>query len=251
VRDKSVRRIIRAYQDPVVRFYCWARFGILRQRFVDEIGQYLPPSGVILDIGCGFGLFSLYYASIAPRRSIRGIDVNGTRVAMARRAAELLAIENVSYAQSDARDVTGHAEYVGAYMLDIVHHVPKDSVEPLLRRLHEVLVPGARLLIKDVEARPALKRWFTWALDRLMNPRTPLHYWPAEELQGLLERVGFVVYRHSMVDILPYPHVLYICTRPIEAEVPPAPWGGWPSVGNRHGPARPSRQAAGRPSKPL
>ena len=29
----------------------------------------------------------------------------------------------------------------------------------------------------------------------------------------LLERVGFRVYRHLMVDVLPYPHVLYICTR--------------------------------------
>ena len=46
-----------------------------------------------------------------------------------------------------------------------------------------------------------------------MDPRTPVRYWPADALQALLERVGFGVSRHLMVDILPYPHVLYVCTR--------------------------------------
>jgi SAM-dependent methyltransferase len=87
MHSATVRKIIRAYDDPIVRAYCWARFGILRQRFLDEIGQYLPDEGPVLDIGCGFGLFSLYYAATAPRRFVRGLDVNGRRVALARRAA--------------------------------------------------------------------------------------------------------------------------------------------------------------------
>ena len=41
MRADIIRRIIRAYDDPVVRAYCWVRFGIRRQRFLDEIGQYL------------------------------------------------------------------------------------------------------------------------------------------------------------------------------------------------------------------
>ncbi len=213
MRSEQVRRIIRAYDDPVVRAYCWVRFGILRQRFLDEIGQYLPPSGEVLDLGCGFGLFSLYYASIAPERFVRGLDLSARRIAMARRAAERLEIGNVCYREGDAREVTGHSELAAAYMLDIVHHVPRASVEPLLRRLHACLRPGGRLLVKDVDASPAYKRRFTWALDRVMDPRTPVHYWPADALQALLERVGFGVHRHLMVDILPYPHVLYVCTR--------------------------------------
>ena len=213
MRSEQVLRIIRAYDDPVVRAYCWARFGILRQRFLDEIGQYLPPAGRVLDLGCGFGLFSLYYASIAPDRFVGGLDLSRRRIAMARRAAERLGITNVSYWEGDARQVAGAGEYAAAYMLDIVHHIPADTVEQLLRRLHGCLAPGGRLLVKDVDSSPAYKRWFTWALDRLMDPRTPVHYWPADLLQQLLERVGFDVHRHLMVDILPYPHVLYVCRR--------------------------------------
>ena len=64
-----------------------------------------------------------------------------------------------------------------------------------------------------MDRQPAYKRWFTHALDRVMDPATPVHYWGTEELQALLEDVGFDVHRHLMVDLLPYPHVLYIARR--------------------------------------
>jgi SAM-dependent methyltransferase len=215
MRSETVRSVIRAYDDPLVRAYCWVRFGILRQRFLDEIGQYLPDEGPVLDIGCGFGLFSLYYAASAPRRLLRGLDRDRRRIALARRAASRLGLDNVAYAEGDARDFKGDGEAVGAYMLDIIHHIPRPTVVPLLRQLRRCLGPGAPLLVKDVDTRPAAKRWFTWALDKAMAPRTPVDYWSADELQAALEAAGFRVRRHLMVDLLPYPHVLYVAeTRP-------------------------------------
>ena len=211
MRNDTIRSIVWAYDDPVVRAYCWARFLVLRQRFLEEIGQYLPPSGAVLDIGCGFGLFSLYYAATAPARFVRGLDLSARRIAMARRAARRLALDNVAYEVGDARDFKGDTEIAAAYMLDIVHHIAPAAVPPLLAQLRRCLVPGGLLLVKDVDTRPAPKRWFTWALDRLMAPRTPVHYWSAEALTAALERAGFGVRRHLMVDVLPYPHVLYIC----------------------------------------
>lgn len=213
MQSEPIRRIVAAYDDPIVRAYCRVRFGILRQRFLDEIGQYLPDEGPVLDIGCGFGLFSLYYAVTGPRRFVRGIDVNSRRIALARRAAARLGVDNVAYEQGDARDFKGDGEVAAAYMLDIVHHVPPSAVPSLLTALHRSLPAGGVLVLKDVDTRPALKRWFTWALDKLMAPATPVHYWSADTLTAILETTGFRVRRHLMVDLLPYPHVLYVCER--------------------------------------
>jgi SAM-dependent methyltransferase len=207
----TIKRVIRAYDNPVVRAYCWARFGILRQRFLDEIGQYLPDEGPVLDIGCGFGLFSLYYAATGPQRLLRGLDLDPRRVAQARRAATRLGLDNVAYEVGDARHFKGDGAVSAAYMLDIVHHVPAASVPPLLRALRRCLSDGGRLLIKDVDTRPVAKRWFTWLLDQAMAPASPVHYWSAEALTGALDAAGFIVHRHRMVDLLPYPHVLYVC----------------------------------------
>src|SRR5256885_14165135 len=104
MRNDTIRSIVRAYDDPVVRAYCWARFLVLRQRFLEEIGQYLPPSGPVLDIGCGFGLFSLYYAATGPGRVVRGLDLSGRRIAMARRAARRRRLGNLAHALGDPRD---------------------------------------------------------------------------------------------------------------------------------------------------
>jgi SAM-dependent methyltransferase len=164
----------------------------------------------VLDIGCGFGLFSLYYAASGPRRFVRGLDRDGRRIALARRAAARLGLDNVAYAEGDARDFKGDSEAAGAYMLDIVHHIPPETVAPLLRQLRRCLAPGAPLLVKDVDTRPAAKRWFTWVLDKAMAPTTPVHYWSTDALQATLEQSGFRVRRHLMVDLLPYPHVLYV-----------------------------------------
>ena len=213
MRADIIRRIIGAYDDPIVRAYCWARFWVLRQRFLDEIGQYLPESGPVLDVGCGFGLFSLYYAATGSGRFVRGLDVNGRRIAMARRAAARLTIDNVAYEEADARNFKGDGEVVAAYMLDIVHHIPEEAVRPLLEQVAKTLPEGGRLLVKDVDTRPAPKRWFTWTLDKLMAPATPVRYWSADELGAALRAAGFEVRRHAMLDFLPYPHILYIATK--------------------------------------
>ncbi len=213
MRSESVLRVIRAYDDWIVRGYCWGRFWILRQRFLDEIGQYLPARGRVLDLGCGFGLFSLYYASVLPEVRLQGLDRNPRRIAMAQTAARRLGLANVRYDVGDVMDFRGGERFDAVYMLDIVHHIPVEAVRPLLEQVAKVLPPDGMLVIKDVDRTPAYKRWFTLALDKIMDPATPVHYWEAGELTALLSDIGFGVRRHLMVDILPYPHVLYICRR--------------------------------------
>src|SRR5260370_37286147 len=132
---------------------------------------------------------------------------------MARAEASKLGMDNVRYEVGDVMAFKGDETFDAAYMLDIVHHIPKDAVRPLLDQVARILPAGGRLLIKDVDRRPFYKRWFTHALDKVMDPGTPVRYWDADDLARLLQDVGFSVHRHLMVDFLPYPHILYICER--------------------------------------
>lgn len=207
--------IIQSYDDAVVRAYCWGRFQILRQRFLEEIGQYLPESGEVLDVGSGIGMFAMYFAHLRPELALRGFDMNPARVELSRRAARRLALDNVRFEVGRAEEYApaspGACQAI--YVIDVIHHMLPATVPGLVEAFHRSLAPGGLLLVKEVDRHPAYKRLFTHALDLLMDPRHPPRYWAAAELRALLERTGFRVRQHALIDYLPYPHVLYVCEK--------------------------------------
>lgn len=208
--DRTIGRIVASYADLVTRLYSRIRFTILRQPFLEEIGQYLPPAGRVLDFGCGFGLFSLYYASQSAQRRLTGIDLDAARIARARASADKLGLANVRYEVGDVLEWQPSEPFDAIYMLDVIHHLPAAQVPAFLARLRTFLAPGGILVIKEVADRPLFKMLFTLALDRLMVGLEPIRYWPPDELRAQLESLGFEVRRHRMTDILPYPHILYV-----------------------------------------
>lgn len=210
---EQIRRIIASYSSPVIRAYSRVRFTILRQSFLEEIGQYLPEEGEILDLGCGFGLFSLYFALLEPRRTLTGVDIDERRINYARRSAAALRLPNARYDACDVLEWRTERRFDAIYMLDLLHHLPQESVPGFLAAAAALLKPGGAMIVKDVATTPRWKMWFTLALDRLMVGREPIHYWAPAELRAMLRSLGFDVKTHRMPDVLPYPHIVYVCRR--------------------------------------
>jgi len=206
----AIRAVTDTYTNLAVRLYSKIRFLILRQSFLDEIGQYLPRNGRVLDLGCGFGLFSLYFALRKPTCQITGVDLSEHRIRQARESAEKLSLTNVTYHVGNALDGQYGERFDVIYMLDLVHHLPAEKVPAFFEQSRALLNPDGILLVKDVADRPRYKMLFTLLLDRLMVGREPIHYWPPAQLSGQLEDLGFSVKTHRMTDFLPYPHILYI-----------------------------------------
>lgn len=211
--DRLVARIIDAYDGPVERAYCMVRFLILRQAFLSAIGAHIPSTGTVLDVGCGFGLFALYFAASRPGVEIVGFDLSERRVRMAQLAAERLGIGNVRFHVGDAATFRLDHPVAAAYMLDLIHHIPAPAVAGLLTSIACHLAPGGRLVIKDIEPSPAFKLAFTWLLDKVMDYRAPVRYWAPGEIEPLLASLDLDVVRRRLPDYLPYPHVLYVGTR--------------------------------------
>ncbi len=211
--NKLIGDIIHGYDSKIVKSYCWCRFKILHQRFLEEIEQYLPDSGQVLDIGSGFGLFSMYYALRHPELTIYGVDLDQSRIKQAQKIAKKLNIQNVEYIHADVRNVNLETEYDGIYMLDIIHHISPQAAEDLLKKIYSRLKTHGRLIIKDVDTEPTYKLWFTHILDKIMYPSNAIHYWKRPDIMKLLKNIGFKVHYHYMVDFLPYPHILYICEK--------------------------------------
>lgn len=218
-KRKLRTQIIAAYSG-IIRLYAFVRFKIIHLRFLEEIEQYLPNAGTILDLGCGFGLFAMYMALCKPNARVIGLDVNARRLHIAQNAAAKLGIRNVSFQRQDLRDWRPDQTIAGAYALDVFHHIPVESGNRLLDDLSAHIEPGGRFLLKDIDTTPRAMLWFTYLLDVLMSPRDDFFYRSASEWQRQLGASGFTpIYLHYLWDILPYPHILLICDKPTHAEL--------------------------------
>lgn len=192
------------------------RFRIIRGRFLEAIAQFLPANGVAMEIGCGFGLFGLYFSSLRPGLTIRAVDLDAGRIGAAQRARDRLGLTNISFEVGDACDVVIPDGLDAIYMLDIVHHLPPPAARDLLRSCQRALAPGGVLIIKDVGTRPRAKMAFTWLLDVAMTRGERPHYWSREDLTVELRSHGLDVEVLAMVDVLPYPHQLYVCRQQVQ-----------------------------------
>lgn len=60
-----------------------------------------PPGGNFLDLGCGWGPIALTLATLSPRATVWAVDVNERALALVRRNAEELGLENVRAVTAD------------------------------------------------------------------------------------------------------------------------------------------------------
>ena len=209
----AMTKVIRAL-PPFERTYATIRFSILRPKLLSVMDLLLPDEGRILDIGCGFGLFAAYFGQTQPARRILGVDPDERRIQMARRVCERLGLDGHEFHAGDARDVAIEGTFAGAYVLDVMHHIPARDQLPLLARLRDLLAPRGVLVVKDITTEPVFGLEFTRLLDRVMvGWEEPLAYRHHREWGEMLTSLGFHVRMVRVPDVLPYPHVVIAATK--------------------------------------
>jgi SAM-dependent methyltransferase len=209
----AIRRIARAL--PLVeRAYAEIRFAIMRPKLLSVMDLLLVDEGRILDVGCGFGLFAAYFGQTHRTRTIVGVDPNARRVALARTVAERLDLPRHEFHVGDIRSAAITGKFDAAYVLDVMHHIPRDAQRGVLERLRDLLAPGGTLLIKDITTEPRYELLFTELLDRVMvGWDEELAYRHHKEWGAMLAELGFKVRIVRVPDVLPYPHVVIAATK--------------------------------------
>lgn len=209
----AINRIARSL-PPLERAYASVRFSILRPKLLSVMDLLLPDEGRILDIGCGFGLFAAYFGQTQPGRRIVGVDPDEKRIVTARRVSQAVGLPGNAFIAGDSRTVRLEGTFAGAYVLDVMHHIPEQDQLPMLARLRDLLAPRGVLVIKDITTEPAFGLEFTRLLDRVMvGWDEPLRYRHHREWGEMLSSLGFHVRMVRVPDVLPYPHVVIAATK--------------------------------------
>ena len=174
-----------------------------------RIEQYVPGSGIILDLGCGSGIFASILFLGSNHRAIKGVDVSARRI----RTANLIASgnPNLEFAEGDVSSFP--LERCDAVtIIDLLHHMEFSKQELLLQKIYDGVPEEALVLIKDLEKAPWWKYAFHYAQDSL-SYRSRLYFRSAAEMQSVLRRIGFDVETISLAAGYLHPHILYRCRK--------------------------------------
>jgi uncharacterized protein (DUF2062 family)/SAM-dependent methyltransferase len=201
---------------------------------------WVPPSGMLLDVGCGQGLLLALLAEAAdaardghwppPGWPPAPSDVRLHGIELRPRAAEL-----ARYAVGDAADIqTGDADEAAfpepldvVALFDVLHLVDADTQARLITRIAAAMRPGGLLLVREADAAAGWR----FRMVRLGNRLTALargHWRPrfafrtAAEWRAALAELGFEVAVAPMGDGTPFANVLLVARRVAPAQSPSA-----------------------------
>ncbi len=103
-----------------------------------------------LDVGCGSGDVSFDLASIVGLTgSVVGVDIDATKIELARGDAEQAEVGNVEFRVANLADGLGEAEYDVVYSRFVLTHLadPEAGLATMVRALR----PGGRLVVEDID----------------------------------------------------------------------------------------------------
>lgn len=211
-KDQALRNAVRAYGKISVRLANRLRLLAFPRRALDQILRHLPDSGDVYDLGCGYGLFSIYFAMALPRIRMRGVDHRPSHVEAARSAVRRLALTDVEFEVGNPCAVLSGQAIQAIVMIDLVRHVPRHAAEALIGGGAKMLASGGRLIIADHEPGAGHPSRWTRLLHRLAGSGPAVVApWPHGTLHELLQEHGFQV--ESFV--LPCSRAMYVAEKAV------------------------------------
>ncbi|MDX2161895.1 MAG: class I SAM-dependent methyltransferase [bacterium] len=210
-----LRDLLRAY--PVLHFRERAHL-IVRWRLAPlrQIAALVPHSGLILDLGCGHGLFALLLARQSAARSVIGIDLDAEKI----RLAETLKVEQLRFVCGDIAAQTDLPPAQAVTILDVFYLIPFAAQEALLRGAAARLAPGGMIILKEMAEAPRWKVWLNWLEETLavkvlrITLGGDFYFRPRAEWVRLLESYGLTVRVQPMDRGYYHPHVVFIAHKP-------------------------------------
>jgi 2-polyprenyl-3-methyl-5-hydroxy-6-metoxy-1,4-benzoquinol methylase len=214
-KDKILSKIINIYRDSgfFIKVYLWIRYNTCPFLAIE---RFIPKQGLILDYGCGYGIFSHILSILSSKREIYGFDISKTRVKEANKTS-LAGKINFSSDKNQLAGIIKSADCIA--MLDCLSYFSDQKREAILESFYNDLKEGAVLIIKDIEKKPSLKYFWNYFQEIIavkmikMTKADLLNFFDRQDMCNLLKNTGFKVKVFDLSKQYLYPHILYFCIK--------------------------------------
>jgi len=197
-----------------VRAHVWVRWATCPFR---RVAAHVPEQGRILEVGCGYGLFSNHLALAAKGRRVSGIDVDVRKIVHGQRAARQAAVygARVDLHLEPPGDVPD-GPWDAIVIVDVLYLLDADAQEGLLRTCSEQLALGGALVVKEMAPTPRWKAAWNKAQETVavkvvnITAGEQLTVLDPAQLGAWMEGDGLVVAHEALDRGYPHPHHLIV-----------------------------------------
>ncbi|NQT22035.1 MAG: class I SAM-dependent methyltransferase [Candidatus Omnitrophica bacterium] len=192
-KSMLVNRLIELYKtlNLVTKVFLRARFAIAPFLEIEE--SIKERKGIVYDLGCGFGMLSNLLSFVDPIVKIVGIDADADKI----RIAKLTERRNLDFVKTSILEFD-YADANTFVMMDVLHHLPFEDQDLMLKKIHNALGPKGKLYIADVDTRPLLKYGVSRLADFISGSKT--YHRKLDDIVLLLEHHGYNIGNVKRLD---------------------------------------------------
>ncbi|MES1226462.1 MAG: class I SAM-dependent methyltransferase, partial [Bacteroidota bacterium] len=115
--------------------------------------EMVKPGEKAGDVGCGSGQFLLLLSRFAQPSYLFGIEITQRLIDNANKLFSPLPSGSYGFSTYDGVHFPEKLNEMDIiFLIDVLHHVPKNNQENFIKDLAKTLKPGARLVLKDINA---------------------------------------------------------------------------------------------------
>jgi len=206
--EAAVQRTRARYENvkPAHRYYV---AGKLAFDPVFKLLGELSGLGRVLDLGCGRGQLSLLLLELGRATHVSGLDSDAAKIEVARAAGPEANFRVADVARADLPP----ADTI--LLIDVLHYLPLAEQDALLLAAARALLPGGRILVRELDgdpsARSSVTRAFEWLGRKVgLNRGRATAYRPAQAVTQLLEGQGFTCRVQGASERTPFANVLIV-----------------------------------------
>lgn len=174
--------------------------------------QMINPGEKVGDVGCGSGQFLLLLSEFAQPSYMYGIEISARLIENANRLFNTLPHKNYKFEEYDGvhfPPTLGDLDVI--YLIDVLHHVPSKNQRQFLKDLVGIMKPGARLVLKDINASSLLV--YANKLHDLVFAREIGNEISITVAASLLREFGLQIIEQSKRTMYVYPHYTIVAKK--------------------------------------
>ncbi|MCJ7772183.1 MAG: methyltransferase domain-containing protein, partial [Desulfobacterales bacterium] len=195
IPDRSPRNVLKYYKhmEGFIRIYI--RMKLKFDPMFKELGDLLSSPKRIIDIGCGYGVTTIWILDHFPESTVVGVEPDPERARIASNAIK----SRGTVLQANAPDLPTLPKNADTVlMIDMAHYLSDQDLSLTLKKLFSKIKNDGNLLMRVMipsNKRFPLMRWMEMLPLKILKKMLKLHYQQRtlREIQSIISQSGFKI----------------------------------------------------------